>query len=297
MHRLSLVLAVILTFGLSSICVGAEAKGTHAAKKETKKGILLVVFGTTVPEARKAFDQIGNQVKDAFPGVELRWAYTSKVIRAKLKKEGQTLDSPETALAKMDDDGFTHVLTASFHTIAGEEFHDLQKNAHLFSQMRRGIKKVLVSRPLLSSRSDYERVMKALLKEVPKSRKPGEAVIFMGHGTAHHPADQAYAAMNYWFGKVDPNVYVGTVAGQPKLEDFLPELKTRGVKKAYLLPFMSVAGDHAKNDMCGDQADSWKSKLKTTGIEAECILKGTAEMPDIVSVWIDHMKGAFSHFE
>ncbi|MEW6349990.1 MAG: sirohydrochlorin cobaltochelatase [Thermodesulfobacteriota bacterium] len=294
MNRLSLVVALIMALGLSSVCLGAKGKDAHGAKEQGKSGILLVVFGTTVPEARKAFDQIGKQVKEAFPGVELRWAYTSKVIRAKLKKEGQSLDSPEAALARMADDGFSRVLAASFHTIPGEEFHDLQKNAHMFAQMRGGIKHIVVSRPLLSSRSDFERVMQALLREIPKSRKPDEAVIFMGHGSEHHPSDVAYAAMNYWFGKAEPNVLVGTVSGEPKLEDFLPELKKKGVKKAYLLPFMSVAGDHARNDMCGDEPESWKSILKKAGIESQCILKGTAEMPDIVSVWIDHMKAAFS---
>ncbi len=296
MNRFTLVLAIGLMFGFSSMCGAAETKGRHGTEKATKKGILLVVFGTTVPEARKAFDQIEAQVKEAFPGVETRWAYTSKVIRAKMRKQGKSLDSPEVALARMDDDGFTHVLAASFHTIAGEEFHDLQKNAHMFAQMRGGIRNVLVSRPLLSSRSDVERVIKALVNEVPKSRKPEEAVMLMGHGSKHHPADQAYAAMNYWFGRVDPNVYVGTVEGRPALEDFIPELKKKGVKKAYLLPFMSVAGDHARNDMCGDEADSWKSILKKAGIDSQCILKGTAEMSDIVSIWIDHMKSAFAHF-
>lgn len=297
MRRKSLALAVFMVLTSCALALAHGSEGKHGDAKPMKKGILLVAFGTSVPEAAKAFQQIEKQVKEAFPGVDTRWAYTSKIIRAKLKKQGKELDPPVTALAKMMEDGFTHVVVASFHTIPGEEFHDLRANARVFDGMRDGMKMVLVSRPLLSSGKDFETVIKGLMNEVPKSRKPEEAVIFMGHGSEHHPADAAYAAMNYWLGRTYPNTYVGTVEGRPGLDEFLPELKKKGVKKAYLVPFMSVAGDHARNDMCGAEEDSWKSVLKKEGIESECILKGTGEIPQIVDVWIDHIKSAVAHFK
>lgn len=297
MKKRSIVLAICIVLTSCALALAGGSASKHGATKPAKNGILLVAFGTSVPEAQGAFKQIEKQVREAFPGVDLRWAYTSKIIRAKLGKQGVKLDPPVVALAKMMEDGFTQVLVASFHTISGEEFHDLHQNAHLFDQMAGGIKRVIVSRPLLSSRGDCERVIKALMGEIPKSRKPNDAVVFMGHGSEHHPADEAYAAMNYWFSRKHPNVYVGTVEGQPTLDDFLPELKKKGVKKVYLLPFMSVAGDHARNDMCGNEDDSWKSILKKEGMQVECILKGTAEIPGIVDVWIDHMKSGFSHFK
>lgn len=296
MKKTSVVTAVLIALLTCSFALAGGSASKHGVPKPVKKGILLVAFGTSIPEAQKAFEQIEKQVKGAFPGVDLRWAYTSKIIRAKLRKQGKILDSPVVALAKMMEEGYTHVLVSSFHTISGEEFHDLHKNAHFFDQMRDGIKRILISRPLLSSREDYKRVIKALMGEIPKSRKPEDALIFMGHGSEHHPADEAYAAMNYWFAGVDTNAYVGTVEGEPTLDDFLPLLKKKGVKKVYLVPFMSVAGDHARNDMCGDEDDSWKSILEKEGMKVECILKGTAEIPGIVDVWIDHMKGAYSHF-
>jgi sirohydrochlorin cobaltochelatase len=297
MKSRTVTVAVLSAIIVLAVTFAASSKSKHEAKKETKKGIVLVAFGTSVPEAQKAFDQIEKRAREAFPDVDIRWAYTSKIIRNKLRKRGKQLDSPELALAKMMEDGYTHVLVASFHTISGEEFHDLHWNAHLFDTMKGGIKRILVSRPLLSSRDDYERVARALMKSIPKERKPTDAIVLMGHGTEHHPADSAYAAMNYWFEKIDPNVYVGTVQGEPKLGEFLPELKKKGVKKVYLAPLMSVAGDHVRNDMCGDGPDSWKSVLKKEGMTVDCVLKGTAENPEIVDVWIDHMKKAFSHFE
>ncbi|MBI4963417.1 MAG: sirohydrochlorin cobaltochelatase [Desulfomonile tiedjei] len=297
MNRRIVAIAVFSALVTLAATFTAASGGKYGTKQETKKGILLVAFGTSVPEAQNAFRQIEKRANESFPNVDVKWAYTSKVIRDKLRKQGKQLDSPEVALAKMMEDGYTHVLVASFHTIPGEEFHDLQTNSHAFDSMKGGIRRIRVSRPLLSSRDDHEKVAKALMKSIPRERKPLDAVVFMGHGSEHHPADDAYAAINYWFGKIDPNVYVGTVEGQPKIEEFLPELKKKSTKKVYLAPLMSVAGDHARNDMCGDEQDSWRSILRKNGMEVECILKGTAEIPEVVDVWIDHMKKAFSNFE
>ena len=286
---LSIVVLMLLLFS------AADTMAKHGDKTEVKKAILLVSFGTSDPEAAKAFELIENRARDKFPGVELRWAFTSRMIRAKLAKQGKLLDSPETAFARLMDDGYTHVAVLSLHTIPGEEFHELYQNAHLFGQMAGGFQKVLVARPLLSSSKDMETVAQALLKTIP-GRKTGDAVIFMGHGTERHPADAIYLAMNQVFQEIDPNAFVATVEGSNSLETVTPKLKKRKVKKVFLVPLMSVAGDHAKNDMAGDEADSWKSILTDKGFKVEPILKGTAEIPEIVDVWLDHLKSAFSHF-
>ncbi|MEJ2717758.1 MAG: sirohydrochlorin cobaltochelatase, partial [Deltaproteobacteria bacterium] len=234
----------------------------------------------------------------AFPGVEVRWAFSSSIIRKKLAREGKKLDSPTVALAKLMEDGYTQILVASFHSLPGQEFHDLYQDVAAFRQMSGAHnRRILVSRPLLSSRENMEAAVKALLKEVPKSRKPDEAVVVMGHGSAHHPGDAVYAATAYFAQEIDPNFFIGTVEGQPTLDDLMPKLKKKGIKKVYLLPFMAVAGDHARNDMCGDEKDSWKSKLKKNGFAVECILKGTAENPEIVDIWLKNMKKAYAHFK
>jgi sirohydrochlorin cobaltochelatase len=273
----------------------ADALAKHGEKPPVKKAIVLVAFGTSDPEAAKAFDQVEKRAKERFPGVELRWAYTSRMIRAKLAKQGKLLDSPEVAFAKLMDEGYTHIAVLSLHTIPGEEFHELYQNARLFGQMSGGFQKVLVARPLLSSSKDMDTVAEALLKTIP-GRKPGDAVIFMGHGTEHHPADVVYKAMNQVFQEQDANAFVAAVEGSSSLEEVIPKLKKRKVKRVYLVPLMSVAGDHAKNDMAGDEEDSWRSILTAKGFKVEPILRGTAEIPEIVDVWLDHLKSAFSHF-
>ncbi len=268
---------------------------SHGEKRETRKAILLAAFGTSVPEAQKALAGIEERVRREFPGTEVRWAYTSRMIRAKLAKEGKRLDSPEAAMARLMEDGYTHVAVLSLQTIPGIEFHELTRNVGFFEQMAGGFKKVIVARPLLSSHDDMKRAAEAILKHLPAGRKAGEAVLLMGHGSAKHPADGLYLAMNQVFQQLDPQVFMGTVEGYPALADLLPKLKESKSKKVYLVPFMAVAGDHARNDMAGEEPDSWKSVLKKSGFASEAVLKGTIENPDIVGIWMDHLKAAIAH--
>jgi sirohydrochlorin cobaltochelatase len=89
---------------------------------------------------------------------------------------------------------------------------------------------------------------------------------------------------------------VATVEGYPTLEDILPKLEAKEIKKVYLLPFMAVSGDHARNDMAGDEPGSWKSILTKKGLTCEPVIKGTIEAPEVVDVWLDHLRVAFEHF-
>jgi sirohydrochlorin cobaltochelatase len=286
-----LVFSLILTMTLSA-AVAAEG---HGHKQPMKKGILLVAFGSSIPEAQVFFKNIDKRVKNAFPGVPVRWAYTSHIIRHKLAKEGKQLDSMEMALAKMMDEGFTHVAVQSLHTIAGEEYHGLVQNAYAFGQMSGGFERILVGYPLLGKEDDLVKVTELIIKNIPKDRKKEDAVVLMGHGT-HHPGNAFYAAMMYHFQQKDPNIFVGTVEGSPTIDDIKGLLLKKKIKKAYLMPFMSVAGDHARNDMAGDEDDSWKSILTKAGIKCVPVLKGTAEYNDIVDIWVAHLKTVLAHF-
>jgi sirohydrochlorin cobaltochelatase len=273
-----------------------EPASGHGRPGDSRDGILLVTFGTSIPEAQKAFTVIEERVQNAFPETEVRWAYTSHKIRKKLAKQGRELDSVATALAEMMEDGFSRVAVQSLHVLTGFEFHDVQINSHKFSEMQGGFEKVSVGYPLLSSSADLVRVAKIALDMAPEDRKPEEAIVFMGHGT-HHPSDVAYDGMAYHLQKMDPNAFMGTVEGHPTLDDVRAELKERGIQKAYLIPFMSVAGDHARNDMAGPEADSWKSVLEADGIETVSVLKGMAEVPEIADVWVDHLRDAMKRLE
>jgi sirohydrochlorin cobaltochelatase len=277
------------------VAFGANAMaGGHGHKKEKKVGILLVAFGSSEASAQISFENIDKKVKATYPNIPVRWAYTSHIIRKKLAKQGKMLDSPEVALAKMLDENFTHVAVQSLHTIGGEEYHDLRKTVGAFKIMG-GFQRIILGYPLLATQEDMERVVDAILANIPKERKKNEAVVLMGHGT-HHPSNAFYSALLFQVQLKDPNVFIGNVEGYPELDTIQMLLEKSGVKKVYLMPFMSVAGDHAKNDMAGDEDDSWKSMLTKAGYECVPILKGTAEFDNFVQIWVDHLGGPLGHF-
>ena len=286
---------LFLLFTCLLIPVIAFASG-HGHKKEMKKGILLVAFGSSVPEAQVSFDNIDKRVRKEFPDIPVFWAYTSSIIRNKLAKQGKILDSEAMALAKMTDQGFTHVAVQSLHTIRGEEFDDLSNTVKAFEGLPGGIEKIITGAPLLSDEKYMEKVTKAIIENIPADRKKSDAVVLMGHGTPH-PSNVFYTALMYHLQKKDPLVFMGTVEGSPTIDDLIPILKEKKSRKIWLMPFMSVAGDHARNDLAGDEPDSWKSILEKQGFKTEAVLKGTAEYDNMLDIWMDHLKEAMAHFK
>ena len=269
--------------------------GDHGHKAPKKVGILLVAFGSSETSAQVSFENIDKKVKATYPGIPVRWAYTSSIIRKKLAGQGKYLESPEVALAKMMDEDFTHLAVQSLHTIGGAEYHDLRRTVGAFKMMG-GFQRIVLGYPLLATQEDMQRSVKAILSIIPEERQKNEAVVLMGHG-AHHPSNAFYAALGFQLQLEDPNIFVGTVEGYPEVDLILELMLQKKIKKAYLLPFMSVAGDHAKNDMAGDEDDSWKSIFTKAGIQCVPILKGTAEFDVFVDIWVDHLGGPLSHFD
>jgi sirohydrochlorin cobaltochelatase len=287
---------VLVLLVLVALLLPGSPLYAHGDQRPVKKGILLVAFGSTMPQAQVSFDNIERSVRLAFPGVPVYWSYTSRIVIKKMAKQGKHLTTPEEGLAKMMRENFTHVAVQSLHTIPGAEFHGMHNNAHKFTGMSKGLRSVLVGYPLMSSSEDVQRVAEAIIKIIPKERKSKEGVVLMGHGT-HHPANVYYAALAYHLQKLDPNIFVGTVEGWPGIDEIKSELKKNRIKKVYLMPFMSVAGDHARNDLAGPEDDSWKTILERSGIKCVVVLKGTGEYQEFVDIWLDHLRTAFEHFE
>lgn len=261
-----------------------------------KRGILLVAFGACTPQAQAAYQHVERKAQAVFPDIPIRWAFTSAVMRKKLAGVGQPGDSVEMALARMMNEGVSHVAVQALHVIAGKEHHDMMINSRLFGQMRGGFRQVLLGLPLLGTGDDMEKIVTALLASIPPERKPQEAVIFMGHGSPH-PANACYTALMYHLQQADANIFVGTMNGRPGIADICTSLRQQKITSAYLLPCLAVAGNHALKDMAGDNEHSWKSVIEKHGISCKPVLKGLAEYDAIVDIWVDHLKtivGAFS---
>ena len=151
---------------------------------------------------------------------------------------------------------------------------------------------IRVGKPLLTEEDDYEQSCKIIMNEVKTPLEEKEAFVLMGHGTEHY-ANSAYCQFENMLRDLGyENTYVGTVEGFPSLDYVIRRLKLRGVEKVHLMPLMIVAGDHARNDLAGAEADSWDSILRAEGFETEVILKGLGEIDAIANMFVEHLNCA-----
>lgn len=252
------------------------------------KAILVASFGTSYPETlEKSIAAIEDEIGRAWPDRELRRAFTSSmIINALQERDGIKIDTVEEALDRLAADGFRHVIVQPTHIINGEEYEKLagmcKSREGLFAELQIGA-------PLLSSTDDFLRVIRVLGKEFDRLEQDA-ALVLMGHGSGHF-ANSAYAAMDYMFKEQGfPHIFVGTVEAYPDVSTVLKQLAKTGCRKVLLAPLMVVAGDHATNDMAGDEEDSWKTVFSQAGYQVSTILKGLGEYPDIRSIYVEHSK-------
>jgi len=254
-----------------------------------KTGILLVAFGSRRADARAAMANIDREVNEAFPGTELFWAFTSGIVRGKLKAENRPIDSPLEALNRMRDHGFSEIIVQSLHVIPGGEYESLQKTISSFTAQTGDAVSVRSGKPLLYNHEDILEVCRILPVLLPAAEDERDAVILMGHGTSH-PSNIYYPGIQYYLWQQSPRYWIATVEGYPSLQDILPLLKEKQIRRVWLVPFLAIAGNHAVTDMAGDKPDSWKSVLEANGYEVRAVLKGLAEYNEIVRIWISHLK-------
>ena len=253
-----------------------------------KKGILVVSFGTShLDTMEKTIEVIEKEMEERFQECNVYRAFTSGMIIRKLKRtEGISIDTVPEALSRMAADGIEDVIIQPTHIINGIEndrmMEDLMERMSLFKRIR-------VGKPLLSSVEDYKKAIHAVMAETELD--DGEMLVLMGHGTDHH-ANSAYPTLEYTFHALGySQVLVGTVESFPELKNVMAKLKIAEKKKVALMPFMLVAGDHAKNDMAGEE-DSWKSQLEEEGYEVRVIMKGLGEFRGIRQIFMEHIEEA-----
>lgn len=283
MHVLCRALALSLFFSVLVI--------PAFAAPVPKEGILLVAFGTSVPEARSAFTAIEKLYKQEFPDTPIVWAFTSQCIRKKLARDGVHIGGIGAGLAKLALAGAQVVRVQSLHMMAGKEFAGLARSVLLNIQKHPGrFKAVYLCRPLLESEKDAEEAADAVMAYLDGKRQQDEAIVLMGHGQEHGLADLTFAGATNIFKSRDPHIFMATVEGSRNFEQLAAELKKTGVKKVLLAPLMLVAGDHARNDLAGTDSASWASRLGKAGIEARSCLLGLGEVPGIAAIFARHTR-------
>ena len=255
---------------------------------ENKKALLVVSFGTSFDDTReKTIDAIENDLQKAFPDRAFYRAWTSKKICKKLASRGVVYDSVAEAARRMASDGVTDVLVQPTYMIPGMEYvwmlEDLVKGPKFES--------VTVGKPLLCDEADVADLAAAMERTYPDV-KDDEMLVWMGHGSEKREFP-AYELLDAQFAKDGyPQFCIGTVEFLPGFEPVQARVKERAPKKVYLAPLMIVAGDHANNDMAGDEPDSWKNLIGAMGPETECFLRGMGEYPAVRAMFIEHAKKA-----
>lgn len=258
-----------------------------------KTGTLLVAFGTSMDSARPAIDAIEKAYVKASGKSPVMMAFTSDIIRNKLAKEGKPVLSVNAAMNKLAAQGVTDLKIQSLHVAPAEEYQQLERMVvKNLAQKPGAFKTVKVGYPLLVSGKDLDDVVKVVLDSLSAKRKPGDAVLLMGHGNDRGPGDLTLAATATAFNKADPLVWLATVEGAHGFDKVLPQLKAAGVKRVWLQPFMIVAGDHANNDLAGPEEDSWASLLKAEGITPIPNLVGLGQLKGIQEIFLAHTKDA-----
>ena len=262
--------------------------GKKQMSDTTKKAVLAVSFGTSHNDTREVtIDAIEKDMQAAFPEYPLYRAWTSKMIINKVnKRDNVHIDTVKEAMERMRADGITDVLVQPTHVINGIE-NDIMKEEAL--SYREDFHSISFGDPLLTSEQDNREVIEAVAVEF-SHLKEDEVLVLMGHGTTHY-ANSIYAALDYTFkDRGHKNIFLGTVEAYPSMESIMKLVKEYDPSKVVLAPFMIVAGDHAKNDMAGDDPESWYSQFKNEGYKVEAVIKGLGEYPGIRKILVNHLK-------
>lgn len=271
---------------LAALCLLCLASAALAGQTT-----ILVAFGTSQPGAEASLKAV--EAAYARAGDTIIWAYTSDKIRAKLHAQGRRILSVDEAMNRAAELGVRHLRIQSLHIAPAEEFNQLQRMIvrNLYRHPGR-FSSVMLGHPLLESAQDMRETVAAVLASLPRERTARDAVLLMGHGNDRGPGDLVLQAAATAFQQADPLIWLATVEGAGSIDHVLPRLREAGVRRVWLMPFMMVAGDHARNDLAGPEEDSWASRLRAAGMTPMPHLRGLGENPAIQRIFLRHTQAA-----
>ncbi len=295
-------------FALFLCLVWAGAAGAAQMMTRTlqaKPAIVIAAFGTST-KAQVTYDAFERQLREALPGYEVRWAFTSEVIRervnARWAKEGrpERLQSLQQALADLEAAGYTKAVVQPLHVFPGEEYEEVLRIVERFPGLRIETGEALLQR--------WERVHEVLRILSADFLGPDEGCnVLVAHGSPQTQvgANIAYLGLDRFVRRAFPNAFVGTVEGILGPENGLEPAKAYRVKRVRFVPLMYVAGDHVMNDIMGEDEDpknpSWNTQLKRAGIrtdvttvtyEGRTYYRGLGFYPEVNEIFIEEIKRA-----
>lgn len=288
-----LSVVVIAVLSMSMLLTGCgEKKDSGNAKASSDKEILVVSFGTSYSNSRHVtIGAIEDAIREAYPDYQVRRAFTAQIIIDKLKKEENIeIDNVKQALDRAVANGVKTLVVQPTHLMNGLEYNDLKKELDKYKDK---FDKIALGKPLLTSDEDFKQVIAAITNDTKEYLDGETAICFMGHGT-EADSNKVYATLQEKLKAAGYNDYfVGTVEATPTVDDVIAQVKESGkYKRVILQPLMVVAGDHANNDMAGDEEGSWATKFKAAGFEVKPVLRGLGQNYDIQKIYLEHLKAA-----
>ena len=275
--------------------------------------LLVVSFGTSFNDSRVAdIGGVEKKLQEAYPDWSVRRAFTAQIIINHVQaRDDEKIDNMDQALERAVSNGVKNLVVQPTHLMHGAEYDELVEAVNNYKDK---FETVTVAEPLLgevgsdatSVNDDKQKVAEAITAEAVKTagydsldaaKEDGTAFVFMGHGTSH-TAKISYSQMAAQMSDLGyENVFIGTVEGEPEetaCENVINNVKEAGYKKVVLRPLMVVAGDHANNDMAGDDDDSWKSQFEASGAfdKIDTQIAGLGEIDAIQQIYVDHTKNA-----
>ena len=274
-----------------------------------EKELLVVSFGTSFNDSRVTdIKGIEDALAKAFPDWSVRRAFTAQIIINHVQaRDGEKIDNMDQALERAVANGVKTLVVQPTHLMHGAEYDEMCEALDAYKDK---IENIVVAEPLLGEvgndatviNADKEAVAKAVVaaavadgkfESIDKAAEDSTALVLMGHGTAH-VAKVTYSQMQTQMEKLGyKNVFIGTVEGEPEetsCEAVIEAVKAAGYTKVALRPLMVVAGDHANNDMAGDDEDSWKSMVEAAGLTVECQIAGLGGIADVQALYVAHTK-------
>ena len=252
-----------------------------------EKELLVVSFGTSFNDSRRlTVGAIEKALQEAYPDWSVRRAFTSQIIIDHLaKRDGEIIDNVHDALERAIRNGVKILVVQPTHLMDGFEYNDLKKELAAYAD---AFDRIVLGDALLTIDRDFDMVAEAIVEATAAYDDGETAVCFMGHGT-EAASNSVYAKMQTVLSEAGcEHYYIGTVEAEPSVEDVLESVKAGSYKRAVLRPLMIVAGDHANNDMAGDEADSWKSVFEAAGYEVSCVVEGLGQLPAIRQLIVEH---------
>ena len=262
-----------------------------------EKELLVVSFGTSFNDSRRlTIGGIESAIAEAIPEYSVRRGFTAQIIIDHVeRRDGIHIDNVTEALERAVANGVKTLVVQPTHLMHGFEYDDVIAELAEYADAFEG--GITVGEPLLTSDEDFDLVADVMI-DLLKEYDDGEtALVYMGHGTEHE-YNKIYAQMQEVLsGKGAENYYVGTVEAEPSVDDVLEAIQDKGYTRVVLRDMMVVCGDHANNDMAGDEEDSWKSIFTAAGYDVECVLEGLGQVPEIQQIYVEHAQAAVAEAE